>query len=74
MGGISSTPSFQMMVNALFDWEERFSTFLARPPHPAHVYLEGYVAPPDQPPTMVPVLLRIEDVDAIVAFARSLMK
>ncbi|VAV89416.1 hypothetical protein MNBD_ALPHA08-2525, partial [hydrothermal vent metagenome] len=26
-GGISSTPSFQLMVNALKDYQERFNTF-----------------------------------------------
>ena len=44
-GGISSTPSFQMMVNALPDWEERFSTLL-RPPPPSRGG-QGPRRPPD---------------------------
>ena len=40
-GGISSTPSFQLMVNALEDWEDRFETFHVRRPHPAVIRFEG---------------------------------
>lgn len=71
-GGISSTPSFQMMVNALPDWEERFSTFYAHRPHPAAVEIRD--APPltQSMATMVRVVIDIEDVKAITAFAATL--
>lgn len=72
--GISSTPSFPTLVNALADWEERFQSFYARRPHPAHVRMEGIPPPTDQPYTVVPVGLRLEDVNDILAFARSLKK
>ena len=34
-GGISSTPSFQLLVKRRPDYKERFETFFARRPHPA---------------------------------------
>ena len=42
MGGIGSTPSFQLLVNALKDFEDRFRSFFARRPHPAFVTVKGY--------------------------------
>ncbi len=73
-GGISSTPSFQMMVNALPDWEERFSNFFARRPHPAAVEIRGTPPLTQSMAAMVRVVIDIEDVDAITAFARTLKK
>ncbi|MCA1240981.1 hypothetical protein LC092_00870 [Stappia stellulata] len=73
MSGISSTPSFMIMVKALSDWRDRFETFYARRPHPAHVRLDTDDArPPDQPATIKEVVLQAEDIDAIVAYAQSL--
>lgn len=72
-GGISSTPSFQLMVNELSDWEIRFETFHARHPHPAIIRFKGYEYVGD-PPTTVPITLELEDVDAILAFAKTLKK
>jgi len=73
-GGISSTPSFQIMVNALPDWEERFSTFYARRPHPAAVEIRGKPPLTQAMAAMVRVVIDIEDVDAITEFARTLQK
>jgi hypothetical protein len=70
--GISSTPSFQLLVTALPDWKERFRTFYARRPHPAVVHFEGFDPLSDKPPTTQPVYLKLADIDAIVAFAASL--
>lgn len=72
MGGISSTPSFQIMVNSIADWKERFDTFYARPPHAAIVRFDG--EPPDKahPPATIEILIALEDVPAITAFARTL--
>jgi mono/diheme cytochrome c family protein len=70
--GIGSTPSFRLLVTALPDWLERFETFHARRPHPAIVRFEGIAPPTDNPPANRTVDLRIEDIDAIVAFAISL--
>lgn len=73
-GGISSTPSFQMIVNALPDWQERFSTFYKRRPHPAAVEIRN--APPltQSMAIMVRLVIDIEDVEAITAFAKTLKK
>ena len=70
--GISSTASFMMMVDYLPDWEKRFETFFERPPHPAHVRVEGVKPPTDGPATMAPVELDADDIDAILAYVRSL--
>jgi len=68
-GGISSTPSFKIMIIALKDWETRFATFMARNPHPAHVRLDADGPRPDhQPAAIKEVVLSEEDVDAILAY------
>jgi mono/diheme cytochrome c family protein len=72
MRGISSTPSFPLLVRALPDWRERFQTFFARRPHPAVIRIEGIEPPTKDPPTTVPVELTPDDVDAIVAYAEAL--
>jgi hypothetical protein len=70
--GISSTPSFRLLVTALPDWQERFRTFYERRPHPAVVRFRGFTPlSEDEPPTQT-VDLFLEDVEAIVAFAESL--
>ena len=73
-GGVSSTPSFQLIVNDLPDWEERFSTFYTRRPHPSIVRIEGIAPPVDEPPMVFPIEFRIEDVEAILSFVRTLKK
>ena len=72
MRGISSTPSFPLLVDALADWRDRFETFHARRPHPAIIRVEGIDPPTDDPPPNAPVHLTQADVDAIVAYAVSL--
>lgn len=72
--GISSTPSFSLLVNALKDWEDRFSSFHARLPHQSIVRFEDEEANPDVEDLRPPVELKYEDVDALVAYARSLLK
>lgn len=74
MSGISSTASFPMMVNYLDDWELRFETFFARNPHPAHVRVDGSDPPSDWPTGTVPVEITADDVEALLAYARSLRK
>lgn len=74
MSGISSTASFPMMVNYLADWEERFATFFARIPHPAHVRVDGSPPPSASPTGTVPVEINQNEVLALVEYARSLKK
>jgi cytochrome c len=66
--GIASTPSFKLLVTALDDWRDRFKTFHTRLPHPSVVRFEGIAPPSDALPTTKTVELKIEDIDAIVAF------
>ena len=67
--GIASTPSFKIMIEALDDWEERFATFMARNPHPAHMRLEGDDARPDDlPSTIKEVILTHDEIEAILAY------
>jgi hypothetical protein len=73
-GGISSTPSFQLLVNALDDYKERFSTFYARPPHPAVIIIEGLKKRDRLPYNAKPVELTLKDVKNILMFAETLRK
>jgi len=72
--GISSTPSFMLLVNALADWEERFETFYARRPHPVHVRVKGHAPLTDLPPNAAPFEIEPADVEHILAYARTLKK
>jgi len=69
MQGIGSTPSFPVL-RALADWEERFSTFYVRIPHPAIVQLEGVSLPfdPAFPPTSMPLRLTLDQLEDILTF------
>jgi len=67
--GIASTPSFKLIVTALDDWRDRFKTFHTRLPHPSVVRFEGVAPSSDALPTAKTVDLKLEDIDAIVAFA-----
>lgn len=73
-GGISSTPSFPLIVNHLDDWETRFSSFHTRLPHPSIVRFKGEPVDPDKPVLTVPVELEYTDIEALVAYARTLIK
>ena len=72
-GGIGSTPSFAAM-KWLDDWERRFEVFYALPPHPALVNIVGVseARPKALPVFIAEIELQIEDIDAILAFARTL--
>ena len=62
------------MVNELSDWEERFSSFHTRLPHPSIVRFKGEPVDPDKPVLTVPVELEYTDIEALVAYARTLIK
>ena len=72
-GGIGSTPSFAAL-KWLSDWEQRFEVFYTLPPHPALVKISGFseerVA--SLPAFVAEIELQIDDVEAIVAFVRTL--
>ncbi len=73
MKGIGSTPSFSVL-RSLPDWEERFSTFYARIPHPALVQLEGVSPPfdPAFPPANQPLRLTLDQLEDILTFVSAL--
>ncbi len=72
-GGISSTPSFQLLVKRRPDYKERFRTFYARRPHPAFLSIKGIGRiRPDLPPNAMPIDLTQEDVLDISAFIETL--
>lgn len=74
MGGIGSTPSFQIMVNAMKDYRDRFETFYARRPHGAVITIKGIERPNDLPENAAPITLASEDIDHILAFIETLKK
>ena len=73
-GGISSTPSFQMMVNNMSDYQDRFRTFYARLPHPSIITVEGIERPTKLPYNAAPIFLKPVEVEHISAFAETLKK
>ncbi|NOR62591.1 MAG: hypothetical protein GQ535_08885, partial [Rhodobacteraceae bacterium] len=73
MKGIGSTPSFPVL-RSLSDWEERFSTFYVRIPHPSIVQLEGVSEPfnPAFPPANQPLRLTLDQLEDILTFVSAL--
>ncbi len=72
-GGISSTPSFQMLVKHLPDYQDRFRTFFARRPHPAFLTVEGVGRPMEHlPANAQPVEIKQKDVLDVAAFVETL--
>ena len=72
-GGIGSTPSFAA-IKWLDDWEDRFELFYTLPPHPALVNILGISETRSEtlPVFVAEIELKIEDVNVILAFARTL--
>lgn len=73
MGGISSTPSFELLVRRRDDYIQRFTTFFDRPPHPAFISVKGVGRPhPHLPPNAEPVQITYQDILDIAAFVKTL--
>ena len=72
-GGIESTPSF-IGMKRLADWQRRYAEFYILPPHPALVRIEEVSAARDEarPAFVQEIILTLEDVESILAFARTL--
>ncbi len=69
-GGIGSTPSFAAL-RSIPDWKEKFGAFFSANPHPSFTQIID-VTPsfdPARPPHIAPVVLTIQELEAIVAFA-----
>ncbi len=69
MKGMGATPSFALM-RSFEDWETRFATFHLLKPHPSFTQLEGVTDAfdPASPPSIVPVTMTLDDLDAILAY------
>ncbi len=72
--GISSTPSFPLLVNELADWEERFLSFHTRRPHPSFIRFRGEEIDPNKPVVLAPFELEYSDIDALVSYAKTLKR
>ncbi|MEJ8474146.1 hypothetical protein [Roseibium algae] len=67
--GTSASPSFKIMIVALKDWDDRFDSFMARNPHPAHIRLEDDEPRPEHlPSTIHEVILSQDDIEAIISY------
>ena len=56
------------------DFVERFQTFYNRRPHPVHVPVPGIPPWTNLPPNATPFTVTLDEVDDIVAFAKTLKK
>lgn len=67
--GIGSTPSFAVM-RGFEDWEARFAAFYVLNPHGAFTQVEGVTDPfpLDRPSPISPIILTLDDLDAILAY------
>jgi mono/diheme cytochrome c family protein len=72
MGGIGSTPSFAVL-RTFDDWEARMKAFWTLRPHPSFTQIEGVTEPfpEDRPAHVHPIRLTLDEVDRIVAYART---
>ncbi len=71
MGGIGSTPSFKLLRKR-DDWEERYTSFYARRPHPSFVRIRGIEPITNLPPNAAPIELSEREVQALMAFVREM--
>lgn len=67
--GIGSTPSF-MVLRSMADWDIRFQQFYVLRPHGAFTQIEDITEPfpPERPSPIHPVLMTLEEVEAVLAF------
>jgi mono/diheme cytochrome c family protein len=71
--GIDSTPSFMLLANRP-DFVERFETFYSRRPHPAFVNVPDLTPARKEPTYAIEFEMTLEDIDNILAYARTLRK
>lgn len=71
--GIGSTPSFAVL-RSLADWKDRFSAFYALNPHPSFTIIADVTQPfpADSPPTIVPIKMTLDEVEAVLAYVAEL--
>ena len=73
MTTIGSTPSFALM-RSFPDWDSRFEGFYALNPHPSFTIVAEVTGPFDEtrPPPIAPLELSLQDIEAILAFVRTI--
>jgi mono/diheme cytochrome c family protein len=71
MGGIGSTPSFQLLAKR-HDWLERFGTFFERRPHPVFVRMPDLARWTTLPSHVKEFEVTQADIDDIIAFVETL--
>ena len=71
MGGIGSTPSFQLLAKR-DDWLARFGNFFERRPHPVFVRVPGVARWTKLPSHVQEFEVTPANIDDIIAFARTL--
>lgn len=73
MGGIGSTPSFAV-IRTWENWEQKMKAFWTLRPHPSFTQVEGMTNPfpQDRPAHVHPVTLTLQELDAIIAYARTI--
>jgi len=71
MGGIGSTPSFRLLRKR-DDWEERYTSFFARLPHPSFVRIKGIEPVTNLPPNAAPIELTEREVRGLMAYVRQM--
>jgi mono/diheme cytochrome c family protein len=71
LGGIDSTPSFQMLARRA-DFEDRLRTFYERRPHPVFVRVPGVARWSRALPYATPFEVTLEQIDDIIAYVRTL--
>ncbi len=71
MGGIGSTPSFQLLAKR-HDWLERFETFFERRPHPVFVRMPDVARWPTLPSHVKEFEVTPANIDDIIAFVETL--
>ena len=71
MGGIGSTPSFQLLAKR-DDWLERFETFFERRPHPVFVRVPDVPRWTQLPSHVKEFTVTPANLDDIIAFVRTL--
>ena len=71
MGGIGSTPSFQLLAKR-DDWLERFGTFFERRPHPVFVRVPDVARWTELPSHVKEFTVSPANIDDIIAFVKTL--
>ncbi len=71
MGGIGSTPSFQLLAKR-GDWLERFETFFDRRPHPVFVRVPDVARWTELPSHVMEFEVTLANIEDIVAFVETL--